>query len=141
MASAYIETTIPSYYVARPSKVVVQAARQTNTRRWWDDGCSHFTLFTSLETMDEILRGDSAAAEAREELMRSIPLLSITDDVAKLTKALLAKILCPRKRVRTRFTLQLQQSTKWTFLSLGILSISPIPTFGRSCGGKWLLSA
>ncbi len=44
MATAYIETTIPSYYVARPSTSLIQAARQANTREWWDGGCSGLDL-------------------------------------------------------------------------------------------------
>ena len=56
MATAYIETTIPSYYVARPSNSLLQAARQANTRAWWDGGFSGFELFTSQETIDETAR-------------------------------------------------------------------------------------
>ena len=53
MPSAYIETTIPSYYVARPSMNVIQASRQASTRLWWDGGCSEFDLFTSQEVIQK----------------------------------------------------------------------------------------
>ncbi len=53
MPSAYIETTIPSYYTARPTNNLMQAAHQAATREWWDKGCSHLTLYTSLEVLDE----------------------------------------------------------------------------------------
>ena len=52
MPTAYIETTIPSYYSSRPARDVVQIARQTATRQWWDQGCSGFQLFTSQEVID-----------------------------------------------------------------------------------------
>ena len=32
----YIESTIPSYVVARPARDLIQAARQQLTRDWWD---------------------------------------------------------------------------------------------------------
>jgi hypothetical protein len=54
MKKVYIETTIPSYYVARPSDNLIQAARQAMTRKWWDHGCSGLEAFTSQETLDEI---------------------------------------------------------------------------------------
>jgi hypothetical protein len=60
MATAYIETTIPSYYVARTSDSLLQAAKQAATRKWWDQGCSRFDLFTSLETLDEALKDEFA---------------------------------------------------------------------------------
>jgi hypothetical protein len=34
--SIFIETTIPSYCVARPSRDLLQLARQELTREWWD---------------------------------------------------------------------------------------------------------
>jgi len=47
--------------------------------------------------MDEIAQGERAMADARLDLMRGIPLLEITDDVASLTKDLLAKGIVPAK--------------------------------------------
>ena len=46
MATAYIETTIPSYYTARNARSILQASRQLETREWWDGGCSGFDLVT-----------------------------------------------------------------------------------------------
>jgi len=34
--SEFIETTIPSYYVAKRPRDIVQAARQELTIEWWD---------------------------------------------------------------------------------------------------------
>jgi hypothetical protein len=36
MRTVYLETTIVSYYMARPSRDLVIAARQQLTREWWD---------------------------------------------------------------------------------------------------------
>jgi hypothetical protein len=35
--SVYIESTIPSFIVGETSPVIVGAARQITTRRWWND--------------------------------------------------------------------------------------------------------
>jgi predicted nucleic acid-binding protein len=97
MATAYIETTIPSYYVARPSNSLLQAARQANTRTWWDSGCSGFELFTSQETLDETGRGEPAMAEDRLALIRDLPILEVSESTARLTRTLLSKGLIPTK--------------------------------------------
>ncbi len=97
MATAYIETTLPSYYVARPSSSLLQAARQANTRAWWDSGCSGFELFTSQETLDETARGESGMAEDRLALIRGLPVLAVSETAGELAKRLLAKGLVPLK--------------------------------------------
>jgi hypothetical protein len=97
MPTAYIETTIPSYYVARLSASLFQAARQASTRRWWDEGCSGFDLFTSQETLEEISRGDSSMANDRLALLQDVAVLEITDEVAALTKELISSQLVPLK--------------------------------------------
>lgn len=97
MATAYIETTIPSYYVAKPSASLIQAARQASTRRWWDEGCSGFERFTSQETLDEVGRGDRSLADERLALLQDVAVLEITDEVAALTKHILSSQLVPSK--------------------------------------------
>ena len=43
----YLETTIPSYLTARPSRDLVTAAHQQITREWWDTRRHAFDLFVS----------------------------------------------------------------------------------------------
>jgi hypothetical protein len=42
----YIESTIPSYVVARPARALLQAARQQMTKDWWDLKRHNHELFT-----------------------------------------------------------------------------------------------
>lgn len=95
MATAYIETTVPSYYVARPSNVLVQAARQTMTRSWWDQGCSGFKLYTSLPTIDEAAQGESVMAQARLRLLDNIALLEVNDAADALARHLIQAGVIP----------------------------------------------
>jgi hypothetical protein len=91
MNKVYIETTIPSYYVARPSANLIQAARQTITRKWWDEGCSGLETFTSQETLDEISRGEHDMAMQRMELIKDIGILEITTAVKEMAALLISK--------------------------------------------------
>ncbi|MFT5471341.1 MAG: hypothetical protein ACI8UO_006474 [Verrucomicrobiales bacterium] len=97
MATAYIETTIPSYYVARPSSSLLHAAKQTATRDWWDGNCSGFELFTSLETLDKAAKGDSEMAADRLNLLQSIPLLPMPDEAISLAGNLVSAGIVPQK--------------------------------------------
>jgi predicted nucleic acid-binding protein len=97
MPRAYIETTIPSYYVARPSMNVIQAARQASTRAWWDGGCSSFDLFTSQEVLQEAKLGDADMARERLELLSPLPKLELTDQVGALAQSLIDAGLVPEK--------------------------------------------
>ena len=97
METAYIETTVPSYYVARTSDSLLQAAKQAMTRRWWDSGWSGFQLFTSLETLDEAGKGDPRMAADRLDLIRGLPLLPLPDEGLHLASRLVESGIVPAK--------------------------------------------
>jgi hypothetical protein len=75
----YIESTIPSYVVARPARDLIQAARQQLTRDWWDLQREKHELFTSQVVLDEIAAGERAMAQRRLELMAGITVLDLTE--------------------------------------------------------------
>ncbi len=95
MATAYIETTIPSYYSARNARSILQASRQLATREWWDEGCSGFELVTSTETLNEAAEGDSNMAAERLILLQGIRVLPVTNEAANLARLLVATGLVP----------------------------------------------
>lgn len=95
MATAYIETTIPSYYTARNARSILQASRQLATREWWDGGWSGFELVTSTETLNEAGEGDPEMAKARLELLRGIRILPVTEAAGDLARALVSSGLVP----------------------------------------------
>ena len=72
----YIESTIPSYVVARPARDLLQAARQQLTRDWWELKRNEHELFTSQVVLDEIAGGERAMAQQRLAVMAGIALLS-----------------------------------------------------------------
>ena len=80
----YIETTIPSYLTAWPSRDVVRAAHQQLTRQWWESSRSDFEVVVSQLVLDECAAGDKEAADARMVLLAGIPILAATDPVIEL---------------------------------------------------------
>ncbi|HEY9171600.1 MAG TPA: hypothetical protein VI136_04875 [Verrucomicrobiae bacterium] len=68
----YIESTIPSYVMARPARDLLQAARQQITKDWWDFQRGKHDLFTSQVVLDEIAAGEREMAQRRLELMAGI---------------------------------------------------------------------
>lgn len=95
MATAYIETTIPSYYTAKNARSILQASRQLVTREWWDGGCSGFDLVTSTETLNEAGGGDPEMAVERLALLGGLRVLPVTSQAADLARELVASGLVP----------------------------------------------
>ena len=59
----YLESTIPSYVVARPARDIIQAARQQLSRDWWELQREKHELFISQIVLDEIAFGEEAMAQ------------------------------------------------------------------------------
>lgn len=91
----YIESTIPSYVVARPARDLLQAARQQLTRDWWDLPREKHELFTSQIVLDEIAFGEKVMAQLRLELLQGVPLLQVTDTVKEFARQVLSSGLLP----------------------------------------------
>ena len=69
----YIETSIVSYYTARPSRDLVVAAHQQITHEWWDNKRFDFELYTSQVVVSEASLGDQSAATKRIQALQGIP--------------------------------------------------------------------
>ena len=89
MDTVYIETTIVSYLVAKPSRDPVLAAHQQLTRQWWQDQRSAYHCLVSDEVLKESARGDASHAWLRLEALQDFPTLSITAEVEVLAEAVL----------------------------------------------------
>lgn len=84
MPSVYLETTIPSYLAAHPSRDLIIAAHQQITHDWWRNARKRFDLYISEALLDEIRGGDANAASRRLELVQGLPILELNDDVRRL---------------------------------------------------------
>ena len=98
--SLYLETTIPSYLVSRPSRDVVVAARQEITRQWWEGRKADFRIVVSQVVLDEAAVGDREAAAKRLSVLKAFPLLTLNDEVVSLAEDILRSRVLPRKAAR-----------------------------------------
>jgi hypothetical protein len=91
----YLETTIPSYLTAWPSRDLVRAAHQQITREWWQQRRGQFELFISQIVLRECQAGDPDAAAQRTEVLRDLPLLEQTEAATALAQALREQVPLP----------------------------------------------
>ncbi len=91
----YIETTIPSYLVARPSPLIRIAADQQTTREWWDTKRHEYELFTSEVVVAEVSAGDVSMAQARMDILSGILRLPAQPEVDGLIEQLLSEAIVP----------------------------------------------
>lgn len=75
----FLETTIPSYITARPSREWLLGAHQKLTRAWWDDHRRFHQLYTSQLVLDEAASGDAKFAARRLGLLAEAALLGATE--------------------------------------------------------------
>lgn len=93
----YLETTIPSYLVARRSRDVRLLADQQATSEWWKLRRHDYDLFISETVLLEASQGDAAFAAARLAALRGIPVLRDFPLAAELAQRLLDEAIIPLK--------------------------------------------
>ncbi len=97
MATVYIETSIVSYLLQRPSSQVVMAARQVLTHQWWREERGKYELVTSQYVLDEASAGDPAVAGERLRLLNGIPLLPLDAQIGVIAKEIMSRAILPPK--------------------------------------------
>jgi hypothetical protein len=93
----YLETTIPSYLVARPSRNTIIAGQQAATQKWWEQRRTDYDLFVSEFVDIEAGRGEAKMSLARVSAIKSLPRLLATDAVLDLAARILETGLIPAK--------------------------------------------
>jgi hypothetical protein len=84
----YIETSIVSYLVARPSTDLRVAANQVTTLEWWERRRPEFELYVSQLVLAEAEMGDADAARRRLAALEGIPVLVASMEAEALGDAL-----------------------------------------------------
>jgi len=93
----YIETTIPSYLTALPSREIVALARQQITRDWWESKRHLYDLFVSDIVVSESARGSENAAVRRISAIEGIERLPLNDTALSLASKILKMIQLPSR--------------------------------------------
>jgi predicted nucleic acid-binding protein len=142
MQSIYIETTIPSYAVAKPSLDVLKVARQTLTIRFWENERQKYDLYTSQFTLDECARGDKIAAQKRLDFLRGLKILPNTVPIGNLA-VIYQQILNIPERAKTDcyhlatcVAAQLDYLLSWNCTHLGIFAYAKILEYNNKNGLK-----
>src|SRR5438034_3761655 len=94
--AVYVETTIPSYLTAWPSRDVVRAGEQQLTRAWWARRTEYELRVSSLVLL-ECRAGDPDAAALRLAALDGVPVLAQTAEVEALAAALLREVPLPAR--------------------------------------------
>lgn len=84
MASVYLDSSVPSYLIANPSRDLIVAARQQMTHDWWNDLGPQFELFVSPFVLREIEDGDPAHSNRRLGAIEGLDVLPNASDVDDL---------------------------------------------------------
>lgn len=95
----YLETTVPSYLTAWPSRDLIRAGHQQITKEWWQARRAGFDIYISQFVLDEAAAGDAEAARERLEALQGLPILDLTEEVVDLATALKASLVLPEKAV------------------------------------------
>ena len=90
--TVYVETTIISYLTAWPSRDLIRAAQQQQTREWWEKSRAQFQLVASELVEREASAGDPTAAAERLKAMADIQMLAITSAAEVLTDKIIRKL-------------------------------------------------
>ncbi|MDE0684594.1 MAG: type II toxin-antitoxin system VapC family toxin [Candidatus Poribacteria bacterium] len=94
--SVYIESTVVSYLVARPSDNPILASRQKVSQRLWEDYADRFEFVISSIVRDEIRQGDANAAQRQLEFISSLRVLELLPEIDILAQKLLDAGAIPR---------------------------------------------
>ncbi len=97
MPSVYVETTIPSYLTAAPSRDLVVAGHQQVTHTWWRTARQRFDLFISEAVLREVRAGDREYAARRLEVLAAIPVLPLNQEIRSLADQYQAELRLPKK--------------------------------------------
>jgi hypothetical protein len=93
----YIETTFVSYWTARPSRDLIVAGHQQITHDWWDTRRGDYELCVSQLVLQEAGDGDAQAAQKRLDVVVTMTMLEIKEQVVELAEELVQAGALPMK--------------------------------------------
>lgn len=93
----YVETTVVSYLVARPSRDLRVAAHQEMTGEWWAWWRDLAELYVSRAVVDEAAAGDPEMAARRLDRLKDLPRLELTTEALTLAECLTTRAGIPRE--------------------------------------------
>jgi predicted nucleic acid-binding protein len=86
----YIETTVVSYFTARPSRDIIMAGHQETTRDLWPDLAAKYETYISALVYEEAGKGDPDQAKMRLAAIEAFPMLDIDEEARFLAQRIIA---------------------------------------------------
>jgi len=87
--SAYIETTVVSYFAARASRDLIVAARQQSTRELWPKLLSEYDTYVSALVYQEAARGEMEQADQRLGAIKPLSMLDVDQEAQALAEKII----------------------------------------------------
>ena len=115
MKIVYIETTIPSFYFEIRSEPEM-VARKNWTREWWDEHRSTYIIVTSEAVLDELNKGDFSNKEEVLDLMNSLSLVPVVEDIIEIVEVYIRHHVMPKAPAGDALHLALASYHKCDFL-------------------------
>jgi hypothetical protein len=113
--TVYIETTVPSYLTAWPSRDLIRAAEQQLTREWWNNRYA-YELRVSPLVLQECDGGDQAAAADRRQALHGVPVLETNVFAEALALQLMREVPLPEKASADAFHIAIAAVNGMEFL-------------------------
>jgi len=98
--SIYLETSVVSYYTAKPVRDIIVLAHQEITREWWQRAIKRFDIYISEIVVEEASYGDSEAAKRRLGILKGFPHLELNEKVEEVAGIYIKQLGIPEKSFR-----------------------------------------
>ena len=142
--TVYIESSVVSYFAARPSRDLVIAGHQASTAEWWQEYRDQYEVFISPLVVEEISAGDPTAAAKRLEAVNGIGSLFISEEAEAIAEALLSAKAVPANSFRDALHIAISATQgidyllTWNFkhinnASTRVLVTNVVSTFELAC--------
>lgn len=93
----YVETTVVSYFTARPSRDLMIAGHQEATRELWPRLQSEFETYVSAIVYEEAARGDADQAHTRLGAIQQFRMLDADEEAQALAEDILSGKAIPEE--------------------------------------------
>ncbi len=85
----YLETTVVSYFTARPGRDIIIAGHQEATRDLWPLLTSRYEAYISAIVYQEAEKGDPGQARMQLAAIEQLPMVGIDDEAKSLAEKIL----------------------------------------------------
>lgn len=96
----YLETSVVSYYTARPSRDLIVMAHQQITHDWWEIALEEYDIYISEIVIEEMSMGDPEAVSKRLDAVKGFAKLELIEDVEKMMDVYMRELKIPQKAFR-----------------------------------------